>query len=52
MSFMTSAEVAHRPWVLPCGVLKETTNDRQRYKNSNEHNRMPRWGNERAAEWA
>src|ERR1700676_119833 len=36
-------------WVLVYGVLKETANDGQSYKNSNEHNRMPRWGNERAA---
>src|SRR6266446_6388415 len=30
-------------------VLKETANDGQPHKNSNEHNRMPRWSNERTA---
>src|SRR6266436_470706 len=36
-------------WALLYAVLKETANDGQPHKNSNEHNRMPRWGNERAA---
>ena len=35
--------------VLPYGVLKETANDGNSYKNRNKYNRMPRRGNERAA---
>jgi len=35
--------------MLICGVLKETASDGETYKNSNENNRMPRWGDERAA---
>jgi hypothetical protein len=31
------------------GVLKETAEDGETDKNSNENNRMPRWGDERAA---
>jgi len=31
------------------GVLKETAHEGEAYKNSNENNRMPRWGDERAA---
>lgn len=31
------------------GVLKETVHEGEAYKNSNENNRMPRWGDERAA---
>src|ERR1700676_179455 len=36
-------------WVLDYGVLKETAHDGQTYKKCNEHDGMPRWGNERAA---
>jgi hypothetical protein len=35
--------------VLLYGVLKETASDGHPDKNSDEYNRMPRWGNERAA---
>ena len=35
--------------VLLCGVLKETANDGNSYKNRNKYNRVPRRGNERAA---
>jgi hypothetical protein len=31
------------------GVLKETAHEGEAYKNSNKNNRMPRWGDERAA---
>jgi hypothetical protein len=34
------------------GVLKKSASDGQPYKNRNEHNRMPRWSNERAARQA
>jgi hypothetical protein len=31
------------------GVLKEIAHDVETHKNSNENNRMPRWGDKRAA---
>jgi hypothetical protein len=35
--------------VLLCGVLKETATDGNPNKNRNKQNRMPPWGDERAA---